>query len=158
MGKEVKQLYHQNGQTIEHSMYTVNGNQHDSITTDFCKDWVAEAQDGTNFLEKGGMDAIDKALQAGVVLVMSLWDDHEANMLWLASTYPVDSTTPGGPSPSPSPSPAPTPSSECCTWDGKYCGATSDYCKATASQCADCGGTWCTDCLPPYTTAAPMTV
>merc|ERR1712151_1191628 len=65
----------------------------------------------------------------------------------------------GGPvPPSPSPTPAPTPSSECRTWDGKYCGATSAYCKATASQCADCGGTWCTDCLPPFTTAAPMTV
>jgi cellulose 1,4-beta-cellobiosidase len=93
--KEVKQLYHQNGQTIEHSMYTVNGNQHDTITADFCKDWVAETQDGTNFLEKGGMDSIDKALEAGVVLVMSLWDDHEANMLWLDSTYPKDATTPG---------------------------------------------------------------
>merc|ERR1712064_213688 len=46
-------------------------------------------------LEKGGMDSIDKALEAGVVLVMSLWDDHEANMLWLDSTYPVDSTSPG---------------------------------------------------------------
>merc|ERR1712107_340756 len=31
----------------------------------------------------------------GVVLVMSLWDDHYANMLWLDSTYPVDSTDPG---------------------------------------------------------------
>merc|ERR1719174_1142867 len=41
------------------------------------------------------MDSIDKALEAGVVLVMSLWDDHEANMLWLDSTYPVDSTSPG---------------------------------------------------------------
>merc|ERR1712224_1146052 len=68
---------------------------HDSITTEFCQDWVAETQDGTNFLEKGGMGAIDKALEAGVVLVMSLWDDHEANMLWLDSTFPVDSTTPG---------------------------------------------------------------
>merc|ERR1712007_268613 len=93
--KEVKQLYHQNGQTIEHSMYTVNGNKHDRITDDFCKDWVAETQDGTNFLEKGGMSNIEKAIDAGVVLVMSLWDDHYANMLWLDSTYPVDSTDPG---------------------------------------------------------------
>merc|ERR1712100_948138 len=45
--------------------------------------------------EKGGLSSIDKALEAGVVLVMSLWDDHEANMLWLDSTYPKDSTTPG---------------------------------------------------------------
>merc|ERR1739848_191787 len=92
---EVKQLYHQNGQTIEHSMYTVNGNKHDTITTEFCQDWVAETQDGTNFLEKGGLSSIDTALEKGVVLVMSLWDDHEANMLWLDSTYPKDATTPG---------------------------------------------------------------
>lgn len=26
----------------------------------------------------------------GMVLVMSLWDDHYANMLWLDSTYPTD--------------------------------------------------------------------
>merc|ERR1712098_582256 len=64
-------------------------------TDDFCKDWVAETQDGTNFLEKGGLGQIEKAIDAGVVLVMSLWDDHYANMLWLDSTYPVDSTDPG---------------------------------------------------------------
>merc|ERR1711982_209174 len=52
-------------------------------------------QDGTNFLEKGGLGQIEKAIDAGVVLVMSLWDDHYANMLWLDSTYPVDSTDPG---------------------------------------------------------------
>jgi len=92
---EVKQFYTQNGKTIEHKMYTVNGNQHNSITDDFCADWVAETQDGTNFLEKGGMSAIEGAFEQGVVLVMSLWDDHYANMLWLDSTYPVDSTDPG---------------------------------------------------------------
>merc|ERR1712048_1500205 len=30
----------------------------------------------------------------GVVLVMSLWDDHFANMLWLDSIYPTDSSDP----------------------------------------------------------------
>lgn len=36
-------------------------------------------------------------LAEGMVLVMSLWDDHAANMLWLDSTYPTSasSTTPG---------------------------------------------------------------
>jgi len=92
---EVKQFYTQDGKKIEHPSYTVNGNQHDSITDDFCKDWVAETKDGTNFLEKGGLGQIEKAIDAGVVLVMSLWDDHYANMLWLDSTYPVDSTDPG---------------------------------------------------------------
>merc|ERR1719498_985590 len=65
------------------------------ITDDVCNDWVATTQDGTNFEQKGGLGAIEKAIDAGVVLVMSLWDDHYANVLWLDSTYPVDSTDPG---------------------------------------------------------------
>jgi len=198
---EVKQFYTQNGKTIEHPMYTVNGNQHNTITDEFCADWVATTQDGTNFLEKGGLGAIDEAVTKGVVLVMSLWDDHAANMLWLDSTYPVDGKAPGdargscatstgvpkdvetkqakghvifsdirvgaigstggapSPTPTPTPTPTPSPSTEpCCTWDGSYCGATSAYCAASASQCSNCGGSWCTDCQPPYTTAAPVVV
>merc|ERR1712107_756157 len=92
---EVRQFYQQDGKIIEHPSYTVNGKQHNTITDDFCADWVAVTQDGTNFLEKGGLDAVEKAIDAGVVLVMSLWDDHYANMLWLDSTYPVGSTDPG---------------------------------------------------------------
>jgi cellulose 1,4-beta-cellobiosidase len=92
---QVKQLYHQNGLTVEHPIYSLSGNAHDSITDSYCSDWVAETQDGTNFIEKGGLSNIDAALEAGVVLVMSLWDDHDSNMLWLDSTYPVGSTAPG---------------------------------------------------------------
>merc|ERR1712070_1273792 len=80
--------YSQSGKVIQHPGYTVNGNTHSSITDDFCGDWISTIQDGTNFLEKGGLDAVDKAIDAGVVLVMSLWDDHYANMLWLDSTDP----------------------------------------------------------------------
>ena len=32
------------------------------------------------------------AMSKGMVLVMSLWDDHAANMLWLDSTYPTTKT------------------------------------------------------------------
>merc|ERR1712187_896990 len=92
---EVRQFDQQDGKTIEHPSYTVNGKQHNTITDDFCADWVAVTQDGTNFLQKGGLDAVEKAIDAGVVLVMSLWDDHFANMLWLDSTYPTDGAQPG---------------------------------------------------------------
>jgi cellulose 1,4-beta-cellobiosidase len=92
---QVRQFYTQNGKVIEHPQYNVNGNKHDRITDEFCADWVAETQDGTNFLDKGGMKTISESLETGVVLVMSLWDDHYANMLWLDSTYPVDSSDPG---------------------------------------------------------------
>ncbi|CAE6434670.1 unnamed protein product [Rhizoctonia solani] len=43
------------------------------------------------------MATMDKSFQAGVVLVMSIWKDDEANMLWLDSNYPLDrpSSQPG---------------------------------------------------------------
>lgn len=36
------------------------------------------------------MASMGRAGGAGMVLVMSLWDDHYANMLWLDSNYPTD--------------------------------------------------------------------
>jgi len=92
---EVKQFYTQNGKTIQHPFYTVHGNQYNTISDNYCMDWAAETRDGSNFEQKGGMGAVEKALDAGVVLVMSLWDDHTAHMLWLDSTYPTDSVGPG---------------------------------------------------------------
>jgi len=93
---EVKQFYsQQHGKFVEHPGYTVNGQTHSSITDAYCGDWIATIQDGTNFLEKGGLDAVETAIDAGVVLVMSIWDDHYANMLWLDSTYPAGSSDPG---------------------------------------------------------------
>merc|ERR1712021_94079 len=87
--KEVKQFYTQNGKTIDHPHYTINGNKHNSINDAMCKDWVADTKDGTNFVEKGGMQAVDDIFTNGAVLVMSFWDDHYANMLWLDSLYPI---------------------------------------------------------------------
>jgi cellulose 1,4-beta-cellobiosidase len=83
-----------NGKRIDSPKFTLQGNEHDSITEQFCQDWVDTTKDGTNFLQKGSFDAVDKSLENGVVLVMSLWDDHFANMLWLDSIYPTDSTDP----------------------------------------------------------------
>ena len=78
---EVNKCYIQDGKTFEHPMCFVNGKRQNSITDEFCKDWVATTKDGTNFVRKGGMKAVDDAFEAGSVLVMSLWDDHYANML-----------------------------------------------------------------------------
>lgn len=30
----------------------------------------------------------------------------------------------------------------CCSWDGKTCGQTTDYCKASAANCKNCNGQW----------------
>ena len=37
----------------------------------------------------------DAMSREGMVLVMSIWDDHKAHMLWLDSTDPADKTAPG---------------------------------------------------------------
>ncbi|MBD5075211.1 hypothetical protein GUF45_27045, partial [Xanthomonas citri pv. citri] len=66
-------------------------------TDDYCteiKDYFGDVQD---FGAKGGMRGMGQSLDRGHVLVMSLWDDHYANMLWLDSSYPTDAdpNTPG---------------------------------------------------------------
>jgi len=70
-----------------------------SITDEFCADKLkyfndsfrdGELYDG--FKDHGGMKSLGESMKRGHVLVMSLWDDHYVNMLWLDSTYPTDST------------------------------------------------------------------
>jgi len=53
--------------------------------------------DPNDFKKHGGLKKMGDAMTNGMVLVMSIWDDHAANMLWLDSTYPTDKTTIGGP-------------------------------------------------------------
>ncbi|KAE9398141.1 cellulase CEL7A [Gymnopus androsaceus JB14] len=47
------------------------------------------------FDEKGGLAAMGAAMDTGMVLVLSLWDDYAVNMLWLDSDFPTDGTAPG---------------------------------------------------------------
>lgn len=64
----------------------------DSVTTDFCAQQKAAFGDTNSFANKGGLRAMGDAFGRGMVLVMSVWDDHEAKMLWLDSNYPTDKT------------------------------------------------------------------
>jgi cellulose 1,4-beta-cellobiosidase len=95
--KEIRRHYIQNGKVIQTPAATVGSGSFDSITKEFCEAEVGLFKDKTNFLQKGGLASMDKAMEHGMVLVMSLWDDHDANMLWLDSDYPTeqDPSTPG---------------------------------------------------------------
>jgi cellulose 1,4-beta-cellobiosidase len=42
------------------------------------------------FNEFGGMVSMGKGMRLGMVLVIGLWDDYYANMLWLDATYSTD--------------------------------------------------------------------
>ncbi|KAF8652143.1 hypothetical protein AX16_004529 [Volvariella volvacea WC 439] len=88
---EIRRLYVQNGQVVQNSKVNIPGmDAYDSITGEFCDSQKSVFGDTTSFQNKGGMQAMGQALGAGMVLVLSVWDDHAANMLWLDSSYPVD--------------------------------------------------------------------
>jgi cellulose 1,4-beta-cellobiosidase len=92
---EIKRFYVQGGKTIPNSQSLIPNVTGNSITTAFCDAQKAAFGDNYAFKAKGGMENMGKALDAGMVLVMSVWDDHYANMLWLDSTYPITATAPG---------------------------------------------------------------
>ena len=94
---EIKRFYVQGGKSIANSDSTISGVTGNSITDAFCTAQKTAFQDHTHFTELGGLNAMGASLARGHVLVMSLWDDHEVNMLWLDSSYPTDKdpSTPG---------------------------------------------------------------
>ncbi|KAI1817827.1 glycoside hydrolase family 7 protein [Poronia punctata] len=68
-----------------------------TITPEYCKNQFAAFGDRDRFSEVGGFSAINSAVSKPMVLVMSIWDDHYSNMLWLDSSYPPEKAgTPGG--------------------------------------------------------------
>ncbi|KAL2868917.1 glycoside hydrolase family 7 protein [Aspergillus lucknowensis] len=87
---EIKRFYVQDGQVIPNSESTWTDNPGNSITTEFCEAQKAAFGDTDVFTTHGGLAGMGAALEEGMVLVLSLWDDDYAHMLWLDSTYPVD--------------------------------------------------------------------
>lgn len=94
---EIRRIYVQNSVVIQNSAVDVaNVDPVNSITDDFCTAVKTEFGDENSFATAGGLTKMGAALE-DMVLVMSLWDDHDAKMLWLDSDYPADrnATTPG---------------------------------------------------------------
>jgi cellulose 1,4-beta-cellobiosidase len=88
----IRRIYVQNGKVIQNSMSNIPGvDTTNEITTDFCTQQKTAFGDTNTFQQKGGLSAMGKALE-NMVLVLSLWDDHTANMLWLDSDYPVNAS------------------------------------------------------------------
>merc|ERR1712038_767170 len=57
---------------------------------DFCPEIKELFEDHNHHDQLGGLERMGEQMKNGMVLVMSLWDDHDANMLWLDSNYPLD--------------------------------------------------------------------
>ncbi|KAH9932018.1 cellobiohydrolaseI [Epithele typhae] len=95
---EIRRLYVQNGVVIANSKTAVSGlSAYDSITDAFCNAQKTAFGDTNSFEKLGGLKQMGAAFDKGMTLVMSIWDDHTANMLWLDSNYPLDksASTPG---------------------------------------------------------------
>ncbi|KAG5650266.1 hypothetical protein H0H81_012792 [Sphagnurus paluster] len=89
---EIRRLYVQNGKVIQNSKTKISGMAaYDSVSTAFCSAQKTTFGDTDSFTSKGGMAGMSTAAGNGMVLVMSVWDDHAANMLWLDSSYPTTS-------------------------------------------------------------------
>jgi len=95
---EIRRLYVQNGKVIQNSVNTISGiDAVNSITEKYCTQQKTAFGDTNSFASKGGMAGMSKALNNGMVLVLSIWDDYAANMLWLDSNHPAtkSASTPG---------------------------------------------------------------
>lgn len=95
---EIRRIFVQNGVVFQTPASTVEGvTGYDSITDDFCNAQKTAFGDTNRFEQLGGLKVMGDAFESGMTLVMSLWDDYAAQMLWLDSDYPTtsDPTTPG---------------------------------------------------------------
>lgn len=94
---EIKRFYVQDGKVIANSQASVGGLTGNSITDAWCDAQKTAFGDQNQHKAKGGLATMGKSLEKGMVLVMSVWDDHTANMLWLDAPYPPDkdAATPG---------------------------------------------------------------
>jgi len=95
---EIRRIYVQNGKVIPNSQANFPGMKpYTSVSDGYCSDQKTLFGDKNDFESKGGLKSLGDTLDRGMVLVLSLWDDHAVHMLWLDSTYPTDqpATKPG---------------------------------------------------------------
>ncbi|KAK4159896.1 glycoside hydrolase [Cladorrhinum sp. PSN259] len=96
---KLEQFFVQNNKKIDVPAPTWEGIPSDNsyITPEFCTAQFATFGDRDRFAEVGGFAQLNAALRVPMVLVMSIWDDHYSNMLWLDSSYPPEKAgQPGG--------------------------------------------------------------
>lgn len=86
---EIKRFYVQNGRVIPNSYSTFPGlTTANSLTDNIYSTQKTLFGDFNDFADNGGMAEMGRGFQKGMVLAMSIWDDHEAEMKWLDANYP----------------------------------------------------------------------
>jgi len=91
---EIRRFYVQDGRVVPNSVATILGpSGGNSITDDFCSKQKSKFGDLNDFAAKGALSKMGAAMDRGMVLVLSLWDDTDVSMLWLDSAYPTDESS-----------------------------------------------------------------
>jgi cellulose 1,4-beta-cellobiosidase len=91
--ENIVQFYVQDGKRIDHQSYS--GLPGTSETSEFCQAQKTMFGDRDDFTHKGGLKTMGEALDRGMVLVVSLWDDISIYMNWLDAYNGCDPTEPG---------------------------------------------------------------
>jgi cellulose 1,4-beta-cellobiosidase len=93
---EIRRIYKQGNRVVQNTVSNIAGvDSSNSLTEKFCTQQKSVFKDNNDFSRKGGLAAMGNAMGRGMVLVMSIWDDYSAGMLWLDGTYPVGGSGPG---------------------------------------------------------------
>ncbi|CAE8621961.1 unnamed protein product [Polarella glacialis] len=94
---DIRRFYVQDRKVIQNSEASMAGVSGDSVTDQLCADLKSASGDTNDFERKGGLKVMGEALDRGMVLVFSLWDDSVSDMLWLDSDFPATAnpTDPG---------------------------------------------------------------
>lgn len=94
----IRRLYVQNGVVIQNSQTNVSGiTATNAISDSFCAQQKTVFGDNNYYQTLGGLSQMGTSFDHGMVLVMSIWDDHAVGMRWLDSNFPdgADPATPG---------------------------------------------------------------
>src|SRR6187551_2019863 len=79
----IRRFYVQNNTVIPNSESLIDGNPGNELTSEFCTAQKQAFGDDDFFNSKGGFENLSRAVAGTMVLVMGVWDDHYAHMLWL---------------------------------------------------------------------------
>jgi len=91
----IEQFYVQFGREIHHPNYAGLGNQN-TESDESCQSQKTAFSDRNRFAEMGGMKQMGEALDRGMVLVISMWDDIAVAMNWLDSYMDCDPASDAG--------------------------------------------------------------
>ncbi|TVY90591.1 putative endo-beta-1,4-glucanase [Lachnellula willkommii] len=84
---EINRLYVQDGTVIQNAHTNITGViSQNSISDTYCKEQKIVFGATDDFSTQGGLSQMGKALDRGMVLIFSIWDDASSGMQWLDAT------------------------------------------------------------------------